>query len=75
MWPAFWKKHCESILEVGTGETSRVEEMRRNFSAFAKYPFSALRDGTRRGSSYRCYGCKWLLLGAFLETGSVGLPS
>lgn len=37
MWPAFWKKHCESILEVGIAETSGVEEMRRNFSAFAKY--------------------------------------
>lgn len=40
MWPAFWKKHYESILEVGLGETSRFEEMRRNFSAFAKYPQS-----------------------------------
>lgn len=49
MWPAFWKKHYESILEVGIGETSRFEEMRRNFSAFAKHPQSVYLEMRQEG--------------------------
>lgn len=51
MWPAFWKKHYESILEVGIGETSRFEEMRRNFPAFAKYPQSVHLEMGQEGGS------------------------
>ena len=40
MWPAFWKKHYESILEVRIGETSKLEELRRNFRASTKCPES-----------------------------------
>lgn len=44
------EKHYESIFEFGIGETSRFEEMRRNFSAFAKYPQSVhLEMGQERG--------------------------
>lgn len=69
MWPAFWKKHYESILEVGIGETSRFEEMRRSFSAFAKCPQSVHlemgQERTPRTDVMAASGC--YLLGASLE--------
>lgn len=76
MWPAFWKKHYESILEVGIGETSRFEEIRRNFSTFAKYPQSVyLEMGQERGPFTDAVAASGCSLVHFQKWGSVGPQS